>query len=65
MQSIEAMSGHKTMIMIAHRLSTVKNCDHLYQLVRGKVLAQGTYTELLNTCLEFQEIAKQLQNTDA
>jgi len=56
MQALEAMSGHKTMIMIAHRLSTVKNCDRLYLVKEGKVVDSGTYKELIQENLEFRQI---------
>ena len=37
MDAIEALSGSKTLIIIAHRLTTVKNCDLLYEVKDGKV----------------------------
>jgi ATP-binding cassette subfamily B protein len=57
MQALEAMSGHKTMIMIAHRLSTVKNGDRLYLVKEGKVVDSGTYKELIQENLEFRQIS--------
>ena len=47
MYSIRALAKRKTIIMIAHRLSTVKNCDRIYVLESGQVAAAGTYGELL------------------
>lgn len=39
--------GHKiTIILIAHRLSTVRECDQIYLLRHGRMVAQGTYEEL-------------------
>ena len=58
MQALEAMSGHKTMIMIAHRLSTVKNCDRLYLIKNGTVADVGDYKELVSRNEEFQVMAK-------
>ncbi len=46
-ESIKALSGTKTMIIIAHRLSTVKHCDRLYLLDQGKVIKSGTYEEVV------------------
>jgi ATP-binding cassette subfamily C protein len=46
MEAVEKLSGEKTLIMIAHRLTTVKNCDCLYLMERGKVVDQGSYEEL-------------------
>ena len=47
MQSIEKLLHKKTIIMIAHRLSTVRNCDVIYMLEKGKIVDSGTYDELL------------------
>jgi ABC-type multidrug transport system fused ATPase/permease subunit len=43
--------------MIAHRLSTVKNCDRLYLVKEGKVVDSGTYKELIQENLEFRQIS--------
>ncbi len=45
-KSIERLRGERTIIIIAHRLTTVQNCDQLYLLEDGKVLNSGTYKEL-------------------
>lgn len=45
-ESIHALSDKKTVIMIAHRLSTVKNCDYILVLKEGKIEALGSYEEL-------------------
>jgi ATP-binding cassette, subfamily B, bacterial PglK len=58
MQALEAMSGHKTMIMIAHRLSTVKNCDRLYLIKDGTVADVGTYDFLISQNKEFQVMSQ-------
>lgn len=44
--SIDALKGEVTVVIIAHRLSTVKNADRVYVLDRGCVIEQGTYREL-------------------
>ncbi len=46
MAAVEQLSGEKTLIMIAHRLTTVKNCDCLYFLEEGEIIDQGTYEQL-------------------
>ncbi|CAN1212234.1 Xenobiotic-transporting ATPase [Tumidithrix helvetica PCC 7403] len=58
MQALESMSREKTMIMIAHRLSTVKNCNQLYLMQEGKIICSGTYNELLSQNIEFQLLAQ-------
>ena len=46
-QSLELLSQNRTTIIIAHRLSTVKNADYLYVMNHGQVVEHGTHTELL------------------
>lgn len=41
MQAVRALQGTKTIIIIAHRLSTVAHCDRLYRLERGRVVEEG------------------------
>ena len=48
MDTINNLSNYITIIMIAHRLTTIKNCDKLIKLENGKVCAVGTPKELLN-----------------
>ena len=45
---MRGLSKDKTVIMIAHRLSTVKNVDCIYVLKDGRVAEQGTHEELIN-----------------
>jgi ATP-binding cassette subfamily C protein len=54
MEAVEKLSGEKTLIMIAHRLSTVKNCDRLYFMSEGQIIDSGTYDELCKRNREFQ-----------
>ncbi len=46
MEAIQTLSGKKTIILIAHRLTTVKDCDAIYQLEHGRIVNQGSYQEL-------------------
>lgn len=46
-ESIESLSGIKTMIIIAHRLSTIEHCDRIYMLDKGHVVKSGTFEEVV------------------
>jgi len=46
MGAVEALHGAKTLIIIAHRLSTVAGCDKLYRLEGGAVVEEGSFAEL-------------------
>ena len=47
MQAVRALQGSKTVLIVAHRLSTVGHCDRLYRLEQGRVVAEGTSAEML------------------
>eukprot|EP01029_Cantina_marsupialis_P001876 TRINITY_DN116_c1_g1_i2.p1 TRINITY_DN116_c1_g1~~TRINITY_DN116_c1_g1_i2.p1 ORF type:complete len:661 (-),score=222.65 TRINITY_DN116_c1_g1_i2:155-2137(-) len=47
MGAIDHIAKDRTTIMIAHRLTTIKNCDEIFVLDDGKVLEHGTHEELL------------------
>jgi len=46
-ESIKQLHGKCTLLVIAHRLSTVKECDRIYVLDQGRLVEEGTYEELL------------------
>lgn len=58
MDAIHDFSGKKTIIMIAHRLATVRQCDSIYFLEQGKVTDHGTYDELASRNPIFQRMAQ-------
>jgi ABC-type protease/lipase transport system fused ATPase/permease subunit len=49
MEAVQALGYQKTIVMIAHRLSTVRRCDVIFLLEGGRVVAKGRYDELLGT----------------
>jgi ABC-type multidrug transport system fused ATPase/permease subunit len=47
MEAVTALKGTKTILIVAHRLSTVERCDRLYRLEQRTLMAEGTPSELL------------------
>lgn len=57
MEAVNNLGGKKTIVMIAHRLSTVRHCDQIVLMERGHVAAVGTYDELVETNESFRQMA--------
>ena len=62
MNAITELSGKKTMIIIAHRLGTVKECDVIYVLEKGEVVDQGSYEDLINHNIHFLSMSGQSES---
>ena len=58
MEAIRELAGRKTIVLIAHRLTTVQECDCIYLLEDGQVVDQGTYQELAGGSTAFRSMAK-------
>ncbi len=58
MEAINNIRHGVTIILIAHRLSTVKECDQIYLMERGTVIASGNYEQLKITSQVFQQMTK-------
>ena len=56
--AIHALRGTTTVVMIAHRLSTVRNADIVVYMAEGKVVATGTFDEVRNSVPDFNRQAK-------
>lgn len=56
-EAVNILSHKKTIIMIAHRLSTVKNCDQIIYLEHGEIIGFGTYEELIERNSKFRNMA--------
>jgi len=56
MANIRALPVSKTIIMIAHRITTVQDCDIIYWLDEGKIRTKGTYADLLSYDPKFREL---------
>ena len=57
MESIESLNKELTILIIAHRLTTVQRCDEIIELEQGLVVAQGTYDQLLELSPSFRSMA--------
>lgn len=57
MEAVDRLAGHKTIILIAHRLTTVRRCDAIFLLSGGRLVGTGTYDELRASNEEFARMA--------
>ena len=48
LNSINNLIKDKTVIIIAHRMETIKNADHIIVLDKGKIMQEGTHNQLVN-----------------
>ncbi len=56
-KALDSELSDSTVITIAQRVSSVKNCGEILVLDNGKVIGRGTHEELLETCPEYKEIS--------
>jgi ABC-type multidrug transport system fused ATPase/permease subunit len=57
MDAVRNLGGDKTVIMIAHRLTTVRDCDVIFMLDQGRLSAAGSYDDLLRSSGKFRALA--------
>lgn len=60
MDAVRNLSRRKTIIMIAHRLTTVQECDTIFFMEGGALRAAGSYAELIDTTAQFKKMAAML-----
>ena len=58
MDAINNLSKNVTIILIAHRLSSLKKCDNIFFLEKGELKAQGSFNELIKINKNFSSMAK-------
>lgn len=63
MNSIYELSGTITIIIIAHRLTTIRNCDVIHFMDKGRITQSGIYNELIETNPDFSKMAKENPTT--
>jgi len=56
MDAIENLSGDKTIIMIAHRLTSIRACDMVHYLEAGRIIASGDFDSLYQACPQFKRM---------
>ncbi|MEC4683893.1 MAG: ABC transporter ATP-binding protein [Nitrospirota bacterium] len=59
MEALHTLSHQKTILMVAHRLSTVRECDMIFVMERGELADSGTYPELLSRNAVFRQLANE------
>jgi ABC-type multidrug transport system fused ATPase/permease subunit len=57
MATLEGLKGRYTSVLVAHRMSTVRACDLIFQLENGQIIASGTYDELVRDSEAFRRMA--------
>ncbi|MCQ2431942.1 MAG: ABC transporter ATP-binding protein/permease [Clostridia bacterium] len=62
-QAISNLRGDHTVLIIAHRFSTIIDCDRIFYLDGGKVLDSGTHAELLERCAPYRALYEAEQST--
>jgi len=58
MDAIESFSRDLTILLIAHRFTTVQRCDTIIQIEHGQLVAQGSYAQLLEHSSSFRRMAR-------
>ncbi len=61
LDAVRRLRAGRTTIVIAHRLSTVREADRIVVMNHGQVIAQGTHAELVETCSLYADMCAQLQ----
>lgn len=63
MDSLDGLDRRLTILLIAHRLTTVRRCDTIVELAHGRVVAQAPYEELLESSISFRRMAQAAPTT--
>jgi len=64
MQAVAALQASKTILIVAHRMSTVAHCDRLYRLERGRVVAEGRPAEMLRVEEALSSVSSRSEGPD-
>ncbi len=58
MDAISSLNRDLTIVLIAHRLTTIQRCDLIFELERGRLVAQGSYEQLIVSSPSFRRMAR-------
>jgi ABC-type multidrug transport system fused ATPase/permease subunit len=61
MDAVANLGDRKTTILVAHRLTTVKRCDVIFVFERGRIVASGSYDELVDGCEHFRAMVDSVE----
>jgi ABC-type multidrug transport system fused ATPase/permease subunit len=56
--AIDALSGHKTLIIVAHRLSTIRRCDRVIFMEKGRLVDSGSFDQLTEANGSFRRLVE-------
>lgn len=57
LEALQALAGRKTIVMVAHRLTTVRGCDIICIMEQGRIVERGSYDELMGSSPRFRALA--------
>ena len=57
-EALKPITADAVVLIVAQRVSTIKDADQIIVLDKGKMVGKGTHTELLKTCKVYQSIVK-------
>lgn len=60
MEGIASSREGITVIMVAHRLTTLLDCDRIFEMRDGKIIAEGRFEDLMKHSVSFRELARSL-----
>jgi ATP-binding cassette subfamily B protein len=55
-KTISSLSGGRTTLIIAHKISTIKDSDHIIVLDHGLIIDQGTHSDLIDRCETYKSL---------
>jgi ABC-type multidrug transport system fused ATPase/permease subunit len=64
-EALQALAGRKTIVMVAHRLTTVRSCNLVCVMEHGRIVERGSYDELMRSSQRFRSLAATVVGQDA